>query len=309
MRVESPDADHRVFGQTQPRRPFGADPTRGLIRSIGLVRNTFRKAGQQRVQGRKKAVRWQTPELFRPQGFMPGSTDASFDLVGVAAAGKQERDPVAVLHPTETGFRYRLILPEDAKQLRPEPFRGINTPHIFQVIGFAAAIVFVDGFRFVHRRMVFPKHEHGVGIVLESREQRERRTGGIHRYRSGTGGVDGNGPDSRPHLGSHLVEAGPDAGFQSLNIVQGVLPELLSGRITIQVCFPAWIIEDRRSQFLARCRVNNYGANRVRTIVYTNYIVVAFHPFVFCLFNGRMELRVYIPTWIMFHPFILLVML
>ena len=66
------------------------------------------------------------------------------------------------------------VLASHVEDLGPEPFAGVDTADIAGVIFFAGLVAQAGNFlRLLHRGMVFPQHEHGVGVVGELIAQRQ----------------------------------------------------------------------------------------------------------------------------------------
>ena len=105
---------------------------------------------------------------------MPGAAAAAANILRARRPGKQGRHPVAQLNPRRGGLGDGAVLASHVEDLGPEPFAGVDTADIAGVIFFAGLVAQAGNFlRLLHRGMVFPQHEHGVGVVGELFAQRQ----------------------------------------------------------------------------------------------------------------------------------------
>jgi len=213
--------------------PFGAEVTGGLVCGIGGGEEPGGKAFEERVEGGEELIGWKSAEVLCPKGFMAGSAYASPDISGFPAAGQQEGDPVAVLHPGVAGFSNGVIRAKDVQQLGPEPFGGVDATDVPEVICRKAGGVGIDLGGFPDSGMVFPQDEERVRVVAEGGQQAEGSAGFVNGYGCRAGGIDGDGPDAAGGGGSGLGEAAADGLFEAFDIVKRVLAEAVFCRVAV----------------------------------------------------------------------------
>ena len=119
-----------------------------------------------------------------PQRFMPGAAATAANILRASGAGEQRWNPVAQLNPRGGGLRNGTIFAGDVQDFGPEPFAGIDAANIAGVVFFTRLVSQAgDGFRFFHRRVVFPQHEHGVCVVGKLLFEGQHVAVGINRGR------------------------------------------------------------------------------------------------------------------------------
>src|SRR5690606_10087280 len=153
--------------------------------------------------------------------------DAAFHFVNIVSAGKHKRDPVAMLHPRITRLPDPVIRAEDVQQLRPEPFRRMTSTHLFAAIRVEVVRLPVEFSRLGCRCVVLPQDEHRIRILFKSREKRQGRPGFVDRDGRRTRGVDGDTLYGGGYLTSRNTYAIFDGVFESFEVIEGVLSELV----------------------------------------------------------------------------------
>ena len=163
------------------------------------------------------------------------------------------------------GLGYGVILAQDVGNFRPEPFRRIDAALKLGVVGAApGAGQLVDFGGFGQGGVVFPEHEHGVGVVLEAGREGQQLTLRVHRAGRRAGGVHGKAQNL---LGLHLAGYAAHRGFQAFEVVERVLAELVFGGVTILQLLPARVVKYVLGNFGAGAGINQQGANRVAAVV------------------------------------------
>ena len=136
----------------------------------------------------------------------------------------------------------------------PKPLRGVNAALKLRVILTApGARQLVDFGGFAQGGVVFPEHEHGVGVVLKTRFEGQALALRIYRAGRGASGIDGQPNDL---LGGHLPGHAAHGGLQAFEVVERVLAKLIFGRVAILELLPARIIVHVLGNFGAGARIH-----------------------------------------------------
>ena len=100
---------------TQPQffSPFGRQPPCGHVGSVCVAVQALRQSVEQGVEGFEEIIGRKAAEPFVPQRLMACRTTAALHLAHVAAARQQERDPVAMFYPGESGFPHGVVAAQD----------------------------------------------------------------------------------------------------------------------------------------------------------------------------------------------------
>src|SRR5882757_6752207 len=91
--------------------------------------------------------------------------------------------------------------------------------------------------------MIFPQNEEGVGVVFEAGEQSQGGACLVYGYGGGACRIHRNGFYTGCCCGAYLFQAAPDGLFQSFDVIQGMLSELVVIRAAIEAVLPAGVIE------------------------------------------------------------------
>src|ERR1700722_11503026 len=137
---------------------------------------------------------------------MAGGADAAFNLCCFCAAGEQERNPIAMLHPGVAGFSNDLIRTKDMQEFGPEPFGRVDAADELEVIDIERRGVGIDGCGLFYGGMVFPEDEEGVWVVAKGGEEAKGGTGLVHGNGCRSRRVYGNGPDGPGGGGAGLAK-------------------------------------------------------------------------------------------------------
>src|SRR5690606_4615488 len=269
MRVESAHTDNHVVGDSEFSRPFSGFGTGSLIGGISVFKESCGKSCKKGIKGGEEFIRWKATEFFRPQRLVARGADAAFHFVNVVSPGKHKRDPVAMLHPRIARLPDIFIRAKDAQQLRPKPLGRINATHIFEVISVEVFCVPVDFGGLGRGSVVFPQDEHGVWILFKSREKRQGRPGFVDRDRRRTRGVDGDTLYGGGYLTSRNTYAIFDGVFESFEVIEGVLSELVVLRAGVLSVAPSRVVKYRRCYFGTIAGIHNHSPHRIGSEVYS----------------------------------------
>ena len=212
MAVECAAGDGDGLRQAQARGPFGGERADRDIRSPGIAEHRVGQAlVDYRVEFIEETGRRQSAPAFMPKGFVPGAAAAATNILRAGGPGKQGRHPVAQLNPRRGGLGDGAVLAGHVEDLGPEPFAGVDTADIAGVILFARQVTQAGNLlRLLHRGMVLPQHEHGVGVAGELVAQRQHVAVGVDGRGGGAGAVNAD-----THHGSALFGAkGCEDAFQ-----------------------------------------------------------------------------------------------
>jgi len=263
MTVEGGSGDHHACGESELRRPLRRERSDRNVGGVGVGVETRTQARQQRVDSGEELFRRQPAPGSVPERLVPGGAAAAGHGQRIGAAAEFARDPVAVFDPAEGGFAHGSVDFQRVENLAPDPFAGVDAALVHGVVGSAvAAGEFVDAGGFGDGGMVFPENEHGVGILFEARQQRQRGAVAVHRARGGTGGVDADSGDAG---GVDIEEHAPDHRFDSLEIVERVLTEPAVRRVAVKPVGPAPVIVDAGGEVFAVFRIDQNRPDAVRT--------------------------------------------
>src|SRR5690606_20344157 len=141
------------------------------------------------------------------------------------------------------GIDHTFIFSGHMEYLGPKPFRRIDPTFVLGVILSAPASgQLVDLVGLLYRGMVFPKYHHRIGIFLKARHHGQCRSilGDGHGGRACS--IDTN---SFHGLWGHptLFHYGSDGVFQSFDMIQRMLPELVDFRSAILLSLPSGVPE------------------------------------------------------------------
>ena len=198
---------------------------------------------------------------------MPASTAASNDLIRRSNARQQSRQPFAMFHNRISRFPNRLIFTQDMQSFRPIPFGRIDTSFIGRKVSLPLLAEFINFSGFLYSRMIFPQHEHCIGILCKFRQQRKRSSALVGKYRRRTSRIKSH---THYFLGSSLRTSSQgftNGSFQYIYIILRMLAVLINGRITIFTFAPTWIIFYCGSYGFPSLRLNNNGTGRIGSIV------------------------------------------
>lgn len=97
---------------------------------------------------------------------MPGAAPSAANIARCLRTGKQGGHPIAQFDPGNGGLTHRRVGAGNMQDFGPEPLGRINAADVAGVIQeLAAPAQRVDGFSFFYCGVVFPQHEHGIGVV------------------------------------------------------------------------------------------------------------------------------------------------
>ena len=182
-----------------------------------------------------------------------------------------------MLHPGIAGFSNVLIRSKDVQEFGPEPFGGIDTADEPEVVGIEGRGVGVDGCGLFDGCMIFPENEECVWVMLESGKEAQGSTGCVHGDRCRTCGVYGNGPDGPGGGWAGLAEAADNGGLEALDVIAGVLAELVVGGIAVEAVFPAGVVKNGGGYFAAVGGVYEQRTNGIGAEVYSNNEIFSSH--------------------------------
>ena len=97
--------------------------------------------------------------------------------------------------------------------------------------------------------MVFPEHEHRIGLLGELRQQGQRGALGIGQRRGGRRGVEGDAADGIGNVASASLQRLTDRRFQRFDIIERMLAIAVVRGIAVEPLGPPGIGHHRRSEF------------------------------------------------------------
>ena len=97
--------------------------------------------------------------------------------------------------------------------------------------------------------MVFPEHEHRIGLLGELRQQSQRGALGIGQHRGGRRGVEGDAADGIGNVASASRQRLTDRRFQRFDIIERMLAVAVVRGIAVEPFGPPGIGHHRRSEF------------------------------------------------------------
>jgi hypothetical protein len=216
---------------------------------------------------------------------MSCGANAAFHFGDAFSTREEEGYPVAVFDPGVTGLSNVIVHAKYMKELGPEPFGGVHTADELKVINGCLRGVSIDLSGLFHGCMILPQHEECVGVGPEAREKAQRGTRSVYGYRSGAGGIHGDGSDGPCCCGSGLLQTVFDRRFEAFDIVEGVLSETVVGGIAELPVFPAGIIKGGGGNFGTVGCVDQEGSDGIRAIIYSYHKV--FSHMVSCEFLSK----------------------
>ena len=172
--------------------------------------------------------------------------------------------PVTQLDPVAGGGAHGGIGAGDVQYLGPEPLGGVDAADVAAVVGELAAVAQGgDGLRLLDGGVILPQHEHGVGVVGKLRTLGQhtalcidgswRRAGAVHPD-AAHGGTLVRG--ELAHHSNHRL-------LHGLQIVEGVVAELVVDRLAVVACLPAGVIDDLGRQLGAVLAAHGECPDRV----------------------------------------------
>ena len=265
MAVKGAAGDHHLAGEVQPLRPLrgqGADreiggPAVGKEGEVEILR-------QQGIQGIEEVGGGQAAPARVPEGLVAGGTAPALEGGRGLGAAQDGGDPVTQLDPVAGGGAHGGIGAGDVQDLGPEPLGGVNAADVAAVVGELAAVAQGgDGLRLLDGGVILPQHEHGVGVVGKLRAQGQHAplcidgggggAGAVHPY-AAHGGTLGRG--ELAHHRHHRL-------LHGLQIVEGVVAELVVDRLAVVACLPARVIDDMGRQLGAVLAAHGECPDRV----------------------------------------------
>ena len=228
---------------------------------------------EQRIDRREEFGRRETAPRLMPHRLVPRRTTASGDGFGLRISCQQSTYPIAVLDP-RTGFRTQCGIAAQAVQhLRPHPFAGVGATAVTGIIDLPAFRQIVYLVRFGQCRMVFPKHEHRIGIFGVFGQQRQRNAPLVSQRRRRSGRVERDAADIVRHLFAALFQSFAHTLLQGFDIVQRMLTVPIQGGIAVKSLLPAGIRRHRRCDFRPVGRADNQTAHRIAAEIDSYYIL------------------------------------
>ena len=212
---------------------------------------------QQRREGREELLFWQPSPLRMPHGLMATGTATAHYVAALLHTCENGGKPFAMLHDAIGLSSYGLVFTEHVQGFCPIPFRTIDATFISRIVGVPTLAKLVDFCSFLHGCMVFPKHEHRIGVLCKLWEQGEGSACLVCKARRTAGGIEGDAHHLLSNIRGTLSQCFLDGGFQYLQIVQWVLAILILRRIAIQPFRPARIIFHAGGQCFARIGVHH----------------------------------------------------
>jgi len=272
--VESASGDSHVGRQPEACGPFGRQLADGFVGRLGLIEQTGAEARKQRVECREELLRGESSPLLVPHGLVPACAAAADNVGRRGDARKQRGQPLAVLDDRICGLAYLLVLAQHMQRLGPIPLRRVDAALVGRIVGIPLVAQFVYLGGLLNGRMVFPQHEHGVGVLGELRQHGQRRARTVCEYGRAARGVEGYAYDLFGRAGGALRQGILDGSLQNVDIVLRMLAVAVGGRIAILALAPARIVFDRGGYGLARLGVYDYGAGRVAAVIQTYFILI-----------------------------------
>ncbi|OPZ92275.1 MAG: hypothetical protein BWY73_00870 [candidate division TA06 bacterium ADurb.Bin417] len=265
--VKGSDADRAAGRQSGAPGPFRTQPTGGSAGRKDPIVKTGAQPGQARIQPGQKFLVGQAAPFPAVKGLVAGGAGAAPDFSRRAGAAKLGRDEIGQFH--ETGRRPvdLRILPGQAENLGPEPFRGVPAAAVAQVIRPETAGQLGQLLGLGHRGVVLPEPGQGGRIVPEAVLKAERPAGTVHRNGRASGGVD---PDAE-HPFRREVRIGRLRPGQNLlehrRASVQVIGRVLAGQVRVvgrtdHAIGSVLIIPDRRGGLGARIKRNQQRPNR-----------------------------------------------
>ena len=197
---------------------------------------------------------------------------AANDLGGLGRTRQHSGHPLAVLYDRVGSVANGLIGTQHVQRLGPQPLRRVDTTLVGRIVDLPAAAERVDLISLLDSGVVFPQHEHCVGVLGELLLQSQRRTLLVDEAGGRARRVECQTHYVGSHLGAYLREHLAYSSLQHLDIILRVLTILVGGGVAIFALLPTGIVAYGRSQRLTVCRIDQYGTSRVATVVQTNYI-------------------------------------
>ncbi len=146
--------------------------------------------------------------------------------------------------------------------------------------------------------MIFPQNEHGVGVLFEAGQERQRSAASVNGYGCGAGGVDGNGFDILCDGGACLLQTTFYRSFETFDIVFWMLSEPIGSRMAIQAVLPSGIMKNGRGDLISVAGIYDNGSNRICAVIDPNDKLIFFHmvipvkiTFIFLLLKNYFALR------------------
>ncbi|CCJ96418.1 hypothetical protein BN131_4091 [Cronobacter malonaticus 681] len=210
MAVKRAAGNHHALRQAEALRPVGAQVAHRNVggESVGKHR-VIEMLVNQRIKLIEEACRRQAAPAFMPQRFMTGAATAAANIRRAGGAGEQGGHPIAQLNPRGGSLRQGAVLACHMQDLGPEPFAGVNPADVARIVRFARRMAQAgDFFRFLHRGVIFPQHEHRVGVVRELRVKRQHVTVGVNRGGRGASAVNADANHGGALLRRELCQHG-----------------------------------------------------------------------------------------------------
>ncbi|MNS68848.1 hypothetical protein D3C72_1021410 [compost metagenome] len=263
--VKGAAGDHHLAGEVQPFRPLGGQ---GADRQIGGPavgkERVVEILGQQRIKGVEKVGGRQAAPARVPEGLVAGGAAPALEVRRGLGAAQDGGHPVTQLDPVAGGGAHCRIGSGDVQYLGPEPLGGVDAANVAAVVGELAAVTQGrDGLGLLDGGVILPQHEHGVGVVGKLRAQGQHLPFLIDGGRGGAGAVH---PDAA-HCGSlgrgELTHHSHHRLLHGLQIVEGVVAELVVDRLAVVACLPAGVIDDLGRQLGAVLAAHGECPDRV----------------------------------------------
>ena len=246
MAVKGAAGDHHLAGEVQPLRPLrgqGADreiggPAAGKEGEVEILR-------QQGIQGIEEVGGGQAAPARVPEGLVAGGTAPALEGGRGLGAAQDGGDPVTQLDPVAGGGAHGGIGAGDVQDLGPEPLGGVNAADVAAVVGELAAVAQGgDGLGLLDGGVILPQHEHGVGVVGKFRTQGQHTAFLVDGGRCGACTVHPDTAHGGALTRGELAHHRHHRLLHGLQIVEGVMAELVGDRLTVTTGLPARVIDD-----------------------------------------------------------------
>ena len=244
--VKGAAGDHHLAGEVQPLRPLrgqGADRQIGgpAVGKEGVVEIL----GQQRIQRVEEVGGGQAAPARVPEGLVAGGAAPALDIGRGLGAAQDGGHPVAQLDPVAGGGAHRRIGSGDVQYLGPEPLGGVDPADVAAVVGELAAVAQGrDGLGLLDGGVILPQHEHGVGVVGKLWAQGQHTPLCIDGGWRGTGAVHADAAHGGALTRGELTHHSHHRLLHGLQIVEGVVAELVGDRLAVMTGLPARVIDD-----------------------------------------------------------------
>ena len=218
---------------------------------------TVLDADQLGIYACEELVGRETAPFLSPEMLGPCHAMSRFDVPVILDSRQQCRDEITFLNEGDACRPYGRIYIENMQDLCPEAFRRIVIAGVTGNVGGVLGTLAGNEFRFLLARMVLPEHEHSVRIVLELLAQGKGTGLGIHEAGRACSGIDADGLYGR-RVGAAGSEF-PQYAFESLDVIQRMLAELLETVVAVESLSPSWIDESSAVADIPAVRIDQHG--------------------------------------------------